>query len=275
MKGIEFFRNMSIGQYVDTGSSVHRLTPATKYLGLLSIATPAIAGGPLAVLLAFAATLAVGRVARVPLTFILRGLKAAVPILAIVVLLQILFGWTGDRSPVLVRIGPVAITGLVLRNAAMTVMRTFTLMTIASLFTSLVTESEAAHGIEDSLAPLGRLGLPVHALALAVATAFRFVPILGGELESIVKAQAARGADFGSGRGGPLHKARAYLPLFVPVTIRALERAEALAEAMEARCYTGDGRVRWVVYPKQEGENAVRIGVLGFAVLALILGYLL
>ena len=70
------------------------------------------------------------------------------------------------------------------------------------------------------------------------------MPIIVGELEAIAKAQASRGADFGSGRGGPIAKARAYLPLFVPVTVRALERAELLAEAMEARGYTGEGRTR-------------------------------
>jgi energy-coupling factor transport system permease protein len=91
-----------------------------------------------------------------------------------------------------------------------------------------------------------------------VAVAFRFIPIITGELESVVKAQAARGADFGRKKGGPIRKARAYLPLLLPVTIRALERAEALAEAMEARCYSSKGRSRYVESLGGPGDLLVR-----------------
>jgi energy-coupling factor transport system permease protein len=100
------------------------------------------------------------------------------------------------------------------------------------------------------------------------------VPILVGELESIAKAQASRGADFGSGRGGPIAKARAYLPLFVPVTIRALERAELLAEAMEARGYTGEGRTRLASYPEQKGEALARLAAFAACGSSFVLDYI-
>ena len=102
------------------------------------------------------------------------------------------------------------------------------------------------------------------------------MPIVAGELEAIVKAQAARGADFGSGRGGPIKKTRAYLPLFVPVTIRALERAEALAEAMEVRCYSGgDGRTRYLVYEKTKGESVVRAAAIAYCAAVLVVDALI
>jgi energy-coupling factor transport system permease protein len=119
------------------------------------------------------------------------------------------------------------------------------------------------------LAPLSRIGFPAHSLALAVAVAFRFIPIVAGELESVVKAQAARGADFGAGRGGPIRKARAYLPLIVPVTIRALERAEMLAEAMEARCYRPKGRSRYVMHASGPFDTAACVGALAYCVIIL------
>jgi energy-coupling factor transport system permease protein len=97
------------------------------------------------------------------------------------------------------------------------------------------------------------------------------VPILVAELESIAKAQASRGADFGSGRGGPIAKARAYLPLFVPVTVRALERAEIMAEAMEARGYSEDGRTRLAAYPRRRGELIADI----LAILACVASFVL
>jgi energy-coupling factor transport system permease protein len=105
-----------------------------------------------------------------------------------------------------------------------------------------------------------------------IVIALRFVPIIALELENITKAQASRGASFGSGRGGPIAKARAYIPIFVPVIIRALERAELLVEAMEARCYVGEGRTRYAVYEKAKGETAVRIGIAVFSVLSVAFG---
>jgi energy-coupling factor transport system permease protein len=275
VRTFEFFRNVSIGQYIDTGSYVHLLRPSTKYLCLACLAAPALAAGPAGVALSLAVALASGHAARVRVSFLLRGLKPALPFFALTAILQFLFGWPNDESLVLLRLGPISITVFELRLVLMAIARCVALVAAIGLFTSTTTESEIAHGIEDSLEPLARLGLPVHRLALAVTTAFRFVPIVAGELEAIVKAQASRGGDFGSGRGGPIAKARAYLPLFVPVTIRALERAEALAEAMEARCYSGDGRTRYVVYERASGEGLVRLGALGLCAAAFAAGALL
>jgi energy-coupling factor transport system permease protein len=259
VKNLEFFRNVSIGQYQDTGSRVHALTPATKYLLLLALAMPAIAArGPAGVLLPAAGAIALGAAAGVSPLFLLRGLKPALPLLAITAFLQLMFAWPGDDSAVVLAVGPFSATAREANLALMAVLRTAALMLAVGLFTSIAAEGEIAHGIEDALAPFSRLGLGTHRLAFVVSIAFRFIPIVAGELESIVKAQSSRGADFGSGRGGPLAKARAYLPLFVPVTVRALERAELLAEAMEARCWTGDGRSRYVVYERVKGEWLVR-----------------
>ena len=100
------------------------------------------------------------------------------------------------------------------------------------------------------------------------------MPIIVGELEAIAKAQASRGADFGAGRGGPIAKARAYLPLFVPVTVRALERAELLAEAMESRGYTGVERTRLACYPKQRGEALAALAAIVVCAASFALDYL-
>lgn len=277
MKDIEFFRNLSLGRYIAGSSYPHRCTPATKYLWLLAlmasgIASPSYAGA----LLPFAIALALGALAGIGPTFFLRGMKPLVPFLALAALMQLLFSWPNDSSSVLLRLGPFAATALEARLVAMTLIRTLSLMTVISLFTAVTSESESVHGIEDLLSPLERLGLRPHRLALAVGVALRFVPMIALELESIAKAQASRGADFGSGRGGPIAKARAYLPLIVPVTVRALERAELMAEAMAARGYVDEPRgaapgtaapstaaprrTRLASYPLQRGEAAARLG---------------
>jgi len=259
MKGIEFFRNVSIGQYRQGSSYVHRLRPSTKYLWLLALMVAGIASTSWAgVLLPLAAALLIGAAAGVHPGFLLRGVRPLLPLLLFTAILQTLFSWPGDSSQVLVGLGPVSLTRKELGLVVMMGLRTLSLMTVIALFTSVTSEGESVHGIEDSLAPLARLGLHPSRLALTAGIALRFVPMIAGELEAIAKAQASRGADFGSGRGGPIAKARAYLPLFVPVTVRALERAEALAEAMEARGYTEEGRTRLASYPRQRGEGWAR-----------------
>jgi energy-coupling factor transport system permease protein len=93
-------------------------------------------------------------------------------------------------------------------------LRFLAMMLGIGLFTSVITEGDTARGIEDLFSPFSRFGFPAHALALTVAVAFRFIPIITGELESVVKAQAARGADFGRRRGGPSGKPKPTFPFY-------------------------------------------------------------
>lgn len=274
MKNLEFTRNLALGQYVDSGSPVHRLRPSTKYLLLLLAMLPALASPtPFGPALVFVAVALASRASRVPASFIFKGLRPALPLFVLIALFQFPFTMSNDHSLVLFTLGPVTGTLREAWAALLVAGRTVAMILLVSLFTSVTAEGEVARGIEDLLLPLARLGLPVRPLALAVTTALRFVPIILGELEAIVKAQASRGADFGSSRGGPLRRARAWLPLFVPVVVRALERAELLAEAMEARGYTDEGRSRYILYPKAPGEDLIRLIALLFAAGALALDY--
>jgi len=263
VRGIEFFRNVSIGRYVPLSSYVHRLTPATKYLWLIALMTSGIASSSYAgAALPLVLALALGAAAGISPVFFLKGARPILPLLAFTAGLQFLFSWPGDASAILFRLGPFSATAMEARLVAMTIIRSLSLLTVVGLFTTVTSEGESVHGIEDILSPLKRLGLHPDRFALAVGISLRFVPIVVGELESIAKAQASRGADFGSGKGGPIAKARAYLPLFVPVTVRALERAETMAEAMEARGYSENGRTRLASYPRQRGEGIARLAAI-------------
>lgn len=271
MKNLEFFGNIGIGQYIDSGSWFHSLRPSTKYgillaLSIVAIATPTLAG--VAIILAAAMGLAV--VSLIPLAFLAGSLKPIFPVLILTAALQFLFRWPGDLSRELLAFGPFAFTLRELWLVALILLRSSAMMIIVGWFTSVTTEADAARGIEDLLRPLSGHVLFVHRLSLAAATAIRFVPIVAGELEAIVKAQASRGADFGSGKKGIIAKAKAYAPLFVPVTIRALERAELLAEAMESRCYTGEGRTLPPRRPALKGETAALAAAAIFSILVLI-----
>lgn len=262
MKNLEFFRNISIGQYIDSHSFFHGLRPATKYLFLLglmvlAIASPTIAGAGFA----FCASLVLAQFSMVPILFLLRSLKPIFPVIILSFIMQFLFRWPGDSTSLLLALGPFSLTLREVWIVALILIRAAAMMTIVGWFTSITTEAEAAKGIEDVARPFSSRTFPIHRLALAVAAAIRFIPIITGELEEIVKAQASRGADFGQDTKGLLAKAKAYLPLFVPVTIRALERAEMLAEAMEARCYTGEGQTQAPKAPVKMTEWLFRISV--------------
>jgi len=122
--------------------------------------------------------------------------------------------------------------------------RLLILVTTAGLLTATTAPVALADGIEDLLSPLKRLRFPAHEVAMMMTIALRFIPTLGEEAQKISRAQAARGADFTS--GGLLARARALVPILVPLTIGAFRRADELAEAMESRGYRGgQGRVRY------------------------------
>lgn len=270
MRNLEFFRNVSIGNYVGVDSAVHRLSPAAKYLWLIVVVAASSASGSVAVVAAAAAlTAAFVALSRVRFGFLLRGFLPVLPLLGLAALLQLLVSWPNDDSAVLLSLGPLSATLREVVAVSLMAARFFTIMLAIGLFTSVTSEGDTARGIEDVLSPLARLGFPARDLSLAVAVAFRFIPIVAGELEAIVKAQAARGADFGSGRGGLVRKVRAYLPLLVPVTIRALERAQALGEAMEARCYGPQARTRYMEASRGWVDALAKAGALtaglGFA----------
>jgi energy-coupling factor transport system permease protein len=274
MKTLEFFANVSIGQYIDSGSFVHRLTPATKFFGIVvffivMFATTNVTGTVLLGLCVLAAAL----VAKVNPLFLLRGIKPALPFLIILSILTLIFQ-SGSSGPALLSLGPLSIHAATLLALLLLFARFAAVLAAIGLLTSVTAEQEIAHGIEDFLAPLGRIGFPAHEFSLMIAVALRFVPIVTGELESIVKAQASRGGDFGASGINPIRKARSYLPLFVPLVVRTLERAELLVEAMEARCYTGDERTRYTIYEMIKGEAFVRLGLTLFMVGGVAFGLL-
>lgn len=277
MKDIELFRSLSLGLYREGSSYIYRLRPVTKYVWLLALLIAAILAPSYAgAILPFIVVLVLGRLgAGIEISFFLRGLKPLVPFILLAGIIQFFFSWPGDRSPILFALGPFALTMLKLRLILITALRALSVMAVLSLFTSITSESESIHGIEDLLAPLAKLGISPDQLSLAIGVALRFVPLLALELETIAKAQAARGADFGRAKGGPLARARAYLPLIVPVTVRALERAESMAEAMTVRGF-GDvsrrGRkTRLVQYQAQRGEPFVIVLGLAIAILSFVL----
>ncbi len=239
----EFQRFITIGQYVPTGSPVHRLDPRVRLVaGILLLGAATLAPHALGLAVLLGGILGLLLLARIPLGYALRGLLPPLPfVLALIVLQAVLSNPPGTNAPLLA-LGPVSITSAELREGGVFLVRFATLFLSISLTSFCISSREMIHALGALLRPLARLGLPADDFVLMVQVTLRFLPLLAQEAERIAKAQASRGAEWGTGRAGLIRRVRRTLPLLVPLFVTSLQRAEHLALAMEARCY--DGRRR-------------------------------
>ena len=233
-------RDITLGQYYPVDSPVHRLDPRTKLFGtMVYIISLFVADSLWGYLAATAALAAVIRLTRVPFGFMVRGLKAVLILLLISVSFN-LFLTPGDT---LVQLWIFRITREGLSTAFFMAVRLIYLVIGSSVMTLTTTPNQLTDGLEKGLGFLNKVGVPVHEVAMMMSIALRFIPILVEETDKIMKAQMARGADFES--GNLIKKAKAMIPLLVPLFISAFRRATDLAMAMEARCYRGgEGRTK-------------------------------
>lgn len=233
-------REITLGQYYPADSVLHRLDPRTKLMGtLVFLVSLFVAKGAAGYALATVVLAAVIRLSRVPLKFIVSGLKAIVILLLVSVSFNI---FLTDGTPIFT-LGPLKATWEGLNLALFMGIRLIYLVIGSSILTLTTTPNQLTAGLEKGLGFLKKLGIPVHEIAMMMSIALRFIPILTEETDKIMKAQMARGADFES--GNIIKKAKAMIPLLVPLFISAFRRAGDLAMAMEARCYHGgDGRTR-------------------------------
>ncbi len=233
-------RDITIGQYYPSNSIIHKLDPRVKLMGTLvyvlslfifrGIAGFAAVTIGLAVLIWFS---------KVPFRYMVKGLKAIVVILAITAIFN-LFLTPGEP---LVSFWKFRITQEGLKSAAFMMVRLTYLILGSSVLTLTTTPNHLTDGMEKSLRPLNKIGVPVHEVSMIMSIALRFIPILVEETDKIMKAQLARGADFES--GNLIKRAKSMVPLLVPLFISAFRRANDLAMAMEARCYNGgEGRTK-------------------------------
>ncbi len=241
---MDLLSSFAFGQYVPVDSAVHRLDPRTKVLATLALVIVIFAVGTFAGLgvltLFLALVIASGRISP---GYIFRGLRPVFLLLAIAVALQVLFGEAGGH-PVFHR-GPFVITRENLVLGAFYGYRLMLLVVATTLMTFTTSPVELTDGLERLLRPFRRVGVPAHELAMMMTIALRFIPTLLEETEKIMKAQMARGAEFS--QGNLARRARALVPLLVPLFVSAFRRADALALAMEARCYRGgDHRTRMI-----------------------------
>jgi len=234
-------KDITLGQYFPGTSPLHRMDPRTKLIGIvLYIVALFLAKSVLTYGIMFAILATLIAISRVPLKSILRGMKPVVFILIFTAILNLLYT---PGETVLVHWWILTVTLEGVRAAIFMVVRIMMLITATFLLTYTTSPILLTDGIESLLRPLKHIRVPVHELAMMMSIALRFIPTLIEETDKIMSAQRARGADFES--GSLLRRAKALVPLLVPLFISAFRRADELAVAMECRCYHGgDGRTR-------------------------------
>lgn len=234
-------RDITIGQYYPAKSILHRLDPRVKVVStLLFLISLFLFRSIPGYIIATAFLVMVVRLSKVPFGYIVKGLKPIIMILMLTVLFQLFLTRGGDT---LVHWWIFTITEEGLVNAVYMAIRLIYLIIGSSLMTFTTTPNELTDAIEKLLGPLNIIHIPVHEIAMTMSIALRFIPILLEETDKIMKAQIARGADFES--GNMLQRAKAMIPILVPLFVSAFRHANDLAMAMEARCYHGgEGRTK-------------------------------
>ncbi len=266
MSEFEFARLVPLGQYWPTDSLLHRLDPRARLLGALLLLVGLTVAPRLTGLLLGLGILAVlYRLARIPLREGGRSLRPALPFLLILALLQVIFNVRADTTPVWWRVGAWQFTPADLEAAALLLLRFADLVLALNLLSFCLADTELVRALEALLRPAQGL-LPVHDAVLLVQVTLHFIPLMLREMERIAKAQASRGAEWGTARGGPLRRARLILPLLIPLFLNGLQRSENLALAMEARGYDGSQpRTSWIEFTWRARDTFALLLALGLA----------
>ena len=230
--------DITLGQFFPGYSPLHKLDPRTKIiLAILFIVGVFLANNPVAFFFLAALTLLLVAISRISFSIVFKGIKPIFFVLIFTTLINI-FLTEGEGEPLLafwiIRIYKEGIIKAVFMS-----LRVIILIIGTSMFLTYTTSPiSLTDGIESLLKPLKKIGVPVHLFAMMMTIALRFIPTLVEETEKIMNAQKSRGADFTS--GSIVKRAKALIPLLVPLFVSSFKRAEELATAMECRCYRGD-----------------------------------
>ena len=260
-------KDITLGQYFPGNSIIHRLDPRTKLIMLVVyIVALFMAKGWVAYGVLFAALVWVIKISTIPPKSIVKGMKPLVMILIFTGVLNLFFTQEGK---LLVDFWIIQIYSGGLSRAVMMVARILMLITCTFLLTYTPSPIALTDGLEALMNPLKKIGVPVHELSMMMCIALRFIPTLIEETDKIMCAQKARGADFEN--GSLIERAKALIPILVPLFISAFRRADELATAMECRCYQGgEGRTKMKLL-RYHREDFVSFGIGAVLVAAVLI----
>ena len=233
------FKNLIIGQYIDTGSPIHKLNPAFKIIMTVLFTVLLFwINGFLAYINICILLLMLIALSGVPIRLILKGIK---PVMFLALFTLVMNSFLTDGH-VIWQLWKIKLTYEGLELGILFAVRLVFLVCAASILTLTTAPLELTDGIEKLLLPLSKLKIPTHDIAMMMTIAIRFIPTLGEEAARIMDAQASRGADFED--GNIIKKAKALMPVLIPLFISAFRHSDELAVAMDARCYSGKSRTK-------------------------------
>lgn len=234
-------KDITIGQYFPGNSPVHRMDSRVKLvLTMAFIVMLFMSSSIYGLLIGILFTVLSFAVSKIPVKMILKSLKPIVPIIIFTAVLNLFFVRTGE---VLWEFKFIKITSEGIHTAVFMTVRIICLIVGSSLLTYTTSPIDLTDAIERLLSPLKKIKAPVHELAMMMTIALRFIPTLIEETDKIMAAQKARGADMET--GSLIQRAKALIPILIPLFVSSFRRAEELALAMECRCYHGgEGRTR-------------------------------
>ena len=256
-------KDVTLGQFFPGDTVVHRLDPRTKLIWvILYIVALFNAFDWISYALVIAVTVACIGASKIRLSTIMKGLK---PLIIVIILTAVLNMFYTDGTPVL---PGWIITWEGMKKALLLVLRIVMLISGTFLLTYTTSPMALTDGLELLLGPLKKIKVPVHEMSMMMSMALRFIPTLTEETDKIMSAQKARGADFET--GSLIQRAKALLPILVPLFVSAFRRADELAVAMESRCYHGgEGRTRMKTLHMEKRDIAALI--LGAAFVAVVI----
>ncbi len=264
-------KDITLGQYFPGDSPVHRLDPRAKlicvvcYIVALFLAAWWLSYAALFLVLAVCV-----KVSTITPKAILRGMKPVVFLLIFTAVLNLLY-YPGEHVLLSFWVFVVTLEGI--RHAFFMVVRIMMLICCTFLLTYTTSPLALTDALESLMGPLKALHVPIHELSMMMSIALRFIPTLIEETDKIMSAQRSRGADFDS--GNLIQRAKALIPLLVPLFISAFRRADELATAMECRCYHGgEGRTRMKQLQYRASDYAAIVGGVLLAVVIGVMGHL-
>lgn len=263
--------DITIGQYFPGNSVIHKMDPRMKIvLTMFLIVLIFLCKNVVSLFLVVLCTFMLVLVSKIRLKTVLKSIKPLTVIIIITSLLNLFYG-TGEP---LVEFWRLKITLNGIETAVFMAVRIITLVVISSLLTYTTSPTELTDSIERLLKPLKYLKVDVHSIAMTMTIALRFIPTLIEEIQKIMAAQKSRGADMES--GGLIHRAKALIPVLIPLFVSAFRRANELAYAMECRCYRGgDGRTKMKVMKMTARDYIAFVIVAVFFAVILILNRVL
>ncbi|MBR3305652.1 MAG: energy-coupling factor transporter transmembrane protein EcfT [Lachnospiraceae bacterium] len=227
-------RDITLGQYYKAESPIHRLDPRTKLAATFAyLISLFLFKNPFVYMIAGGVLVCVIIASRVPVRYMLKGMKSVIFILLFTMLMSLFF----TKGTVIWSFWKLRITKEGLSQSAYTGLRITMLILGSNILTLTTTPTRLTNALERVMSPLKIFRVPAHEIAMMMSIALRFIPILLEETDRIMKAQLARGADFES--GNLFKKVKSLIPVLIPLFVAAFRRANDLAMAMEARCYHG------------------------------------